>query len=39
MKILTCRDYMGEFDIIKIFLHYMKMREKIIAVFYNNDYL
>lgn len=30
---------MGEFDIIKIFLHYMKMREKIIAVFYNNDYL
>ena len=30
---------MGEFDIIKIFLHYMKIREKIIAVFYNNDYL
>lgn len=30
---------MGEFGIIKIFLHYMKMREKITAVFYNNDYL
>jgi len=34
---------MGEFSIIKVFcinyLECMKMREKIIAVFYNNDYL
>ena len=34
---------MGEFGIIKVFcinyLECMKMREKIIAVFYNNDYL
>ena len=43
MKILACREYMGEFGIIKVFcinyLECMKMREKIIAVFYNNDYL
>ena len=34
---------MGEFSIIKVFcinyLECMKMREKIIAVFYDNDYL
>ena len=43
MNILAGREYMGEFSIIKVFcinyLECMKMREKIIAVFYNNDYL